>query len=131
MRRQQIERAHYEVDRARQRYMQVDPTNRLVAAPLEATWNERLQSLEDLRARVDRERAADRATFDEATTQRIRALAASFPAVWHHPATPDRERKRMMALLVTDVTLTKRTRRSRWGSAFAAGPPRRSACPHR
>jgi len=41
VRHQQLERAQYEVERARRRYMQVDPTNRLVAATLEATWNER------------------------------------------------------------------------------------------
>lgn len=118
---QQLERAHYEVDRARRRYLHVDPTNRLVAATLEATWNESLQALEDLQARVERERAADHATFDEATTQRIRALAASFPAVWHHPATPDRERKRMMALLVTDVTLTKADEQITMGVRFRGG----------
>jgi DNA invertase Pin-like site-specific DNA recombinase len=121
LRRQQLERAHYDVERARRRYMQVDPTNRLVAATLEATWNEGLRSLEDLRARVERERAADRDRFDEAATQRIRALAASFPAVWNHAATPDRERKRMMALLVTDVTLTKAHEQITMGVRFRGG----------
>jgi len=56
VRRQQLERAHYEVERARRRDMQVDPTNRQIAATLEATWNENLQSLEDLRGRVERAR---------------------------------------------------------------------------
>jgi DNA invertase Pin-like site-specific DNA recombinase len=121
LRRQSLERAQYEVDRTRRRYLQVDPANRLVAATLEASWNEHLQALEDLQARVDRERAADRATFDEATTQRIRALAASFPAVWHHPATPDRERKRMMALLVADVTLTRTDEQITMGVRFRGG----------
>jgi len=39
--------------------------------------------------------------------QRITALAADFPALWHNPATPMRERKRMVRLLVTDATLRK------------------------
>jgi len=37
----------------------------------------------------------------------IRALAADLPALWHDPATPTRERKRLIRLLVTDVTLIR------------------------
>jgi hypothetical protein len=40
-------------------------------------------------------------------TQRIRALATDLPALWNNPATPIRERKRLIRLLVTDVTLIK------------------------
>ena len=39
--------------------------------------------------------------------QRIRALAADFPALWNDPATPLRERKRLIRLLVTDVTMLR------------------------
>jgi hypothetical protein len=39
--------------------------------------------------------------------KRILALATDFPAVWHDPKTPQRERKRMLALLIADVTLIK------------------------
>jgi hypothetical protein len=34
-------------------------------------------------------------------------LAADFPALWNNPATPARERKRLIRLLLTDVTLTR------------------------
>ena len=46
MRRQEVERARYECDLARRRYMQVDPDNRLVADSLEAEWNEKLRAHE-------------------------------------------------------------------------------------
>ena len=36
--------AQYDADRARYRYMQVDPANRLVADSLEADWNGRLRA---------------------------------------------------------------------------------------
>jgi DNA invertase Pin-like site-specific DNA recombinase len=107
LRQQQVERAEHEAEHARCRYMQVDPTNRLVAGSLEADWNEKLRALEEIRDRVERQRSADRANFDETTKQRIRALASDFPAVWNDPATPHRERKRMVALLLEDVTLNK------------------------
>ena len=45
------------------------------------------------------------APLDEAQRARIRALAADLPALWSDPATPMRERKRLIRLLVTDVTL--------------------------
>jgi len=38
---------------------------------------------------------------------RIRALTTDLPALWNDPETPMRERKRLIRLLVTDVTLVK------------------------
>src|SRR5215467_9999744 len=46
--------------------------------------------------------------IDEAQRTRIAALANDFPRLWQHPQTPDRERKRMIRLLLEDVTLIKR-----------------------
>jgi DNA invertase Pin-like site-specific DNA recombinase len=46
LRRQHVERAAYEAEQARIRYMRVDPNNRLVADTLEALWNEKLRQLE-------------------------------------------------------------------------------------
>ncbi len=45
LRHRQVERAQYEADQARHRYMQVDPANRLVADSLEADWNAKLRAL--------------------------------------------------------------------------------------
>jgi DNA invertase Pin-like site-specific DNA recombinase len=107
LRRQQIERVEHEAERARRRYLHVDPTNRLVAASLEADWNDRLRAVAETRDRVEQQRAADRAAFDERAQQRIRALAADVPAVWDAPATTPRERKRILGLLLEDVTLLR------------------------
>ena len=43
MRRSQVERARYDAELARRRYLQVDPDHRLVADALEADWNTRLR----------------------------------------------------------------------------------------
>lgn len=107
LRHRQVERAEYEVDLARQRYMHVAPTNRLVADSLEADWNTKLRALGEAREEYERLRAADRLAVDDDARRRILALATDFPAVWRDPKTPDRERKRMLALLIEDVTLTK------------------------
>jgi DNA invertase Pin-like site-specific DNA recombinase len=107
LRHRRVERARYEADLARHRYLQVDPANRLVADSLEAEWNARLAALADTQQDYERQRAADRLVVDEQERRRILALAADFPAVWRAPTTPQRERKRMLALLIEDVTLVK------------------------
>jgi excisionase family DNA binding protein len=109
LRRRQVERAQYEADRARQRYMQVDPANRLVADSLEADWNEKLRALADAQDRYQQQRAADGASLSEEQRQRIVALASNFPALWRDPRTPHRERKRMLALLIEDITIIKKS----------------------
>jgi DNA invertase Pin-like site-specific DNA recombinase len=107
LRRQQVERARYEAELARRRYMQVDPDNRLVADELEAEWNHRLRALSNAHEEYDRQRQADRAVLDDEQRHRILALATDFPRLWQAPGTPDRERKRMVRLLLEDVTLIK------------------------
>jgi DNA invertase Pin-like site-specific DNA recombinase len=100
-----VERARYEADLARRRYLQVDPANRLVADELEAQWNRALQHLADAQAIYERQRQADRVAVDAEARARILALATDLPRLWRDPHTPDRERKRMARLLVDDVTL--------------------------
>jgi len=108
LREQQVERAHYDAELARRRYMQVDPDNRLVASSLEAAWNKKLRVLEDARERAERKREEERTTFDETTRQRILKLTENLPEIWNHPATGHRERKRIAALIIEDVTLLKK-----------------------
>jgi hypothetical protein len=103
----QVERTQHEVDRARQRYMQVDPTNRLVADSLEAEWNVKLRALQIAQDEYERQRTTERLDLDKDDGQRILELATNFPAVWCDPNTPQRERKRMLGLLIEDVTLIK------------------------
>jgi DNA invertase Pin-like site-specific DNA recombinase len=107
LRRQHVERARYDADLAKDRFMQVDPKNRLVADALEADWNERLRALTAAQEQYERQRQADRAVLDEESRSRILALTTDFPKLWNDPKTPDRERKRMARLLIEDVTLTK------------------------
>jgi hypothetical protein len=105
--RRAVERARYEADLARRRYLQVDPANRLVADELEAQWNRALQQVADAHATAERHRQADRLAVDAEARARILALATDFPRLWNDPHTPDRERKRMVRLLIDDVTLIK------------------------
>jgi len=107
LRHQQVERARYEADLAQNRYMQVDPNNRLVADSLEADWNEKLRALTQAQEQYEQQCQADRVIFDEQSKARVLSLATDFPKLWRDPQTPDRERKRMVRLLIEDVTLIK------------------------
>ncbi len=107
LRHRQVERAQYEADQMRHRYMQVDAANRLVAESLEAEWNDKLRALAAAQQEYERQRKADRLAVDAQVRQRVLSIATDFPAVWRDPNTPARERKRMLALLIEDVTLIK------------------------
>ena len=109
LRKKQVERARYEADLAKRRYLHVDPANRLVADSLEADWNEKLRALTKAQEEYERQRQQDRVAVDEQQRARIAALAGDFPRLWQDPNTPDRERKRMVRLLLADVTLIRNT----------------------
>jgi DNA invertase Pin-like site-specific DNA recombinase len=110
LRRGHVERARHRADLARRRYLALDPDNRLVADSLEADWNDALRALQTAREDYDHASAAATATLTDELKDRIRALATDFPTLWSNPHTAQRDRKRMVRLLVDDVTLHKTDR---------------------
>ena len=102
-----VQRAEHAADAARRRYLAVDPTNRLVADQLEADWNGKLRELADAKDEYERATQAGNRPLTDEQQARIRALATDLPALWNNPATPMRERKRLIRLLVTDITLIR------------------------
>jgi hypothetical protein len=107
LRHAQVERARYECELAQRRYMRVDPDNRLVADSLEAQWNERLRALAEAQEEYTRRREQDARAVSDEQRSAIMALATNFPRLWRDPATSDRDRKRMVRLLLEDVTLNR------------------------
>lgn len=104
---QRVERTRQEADLARHRFMEVDPGNRLVADVLEAEWNEMLRGLHDAQEELEQRRQRDHQQPNDEQRAQILALATDFPRLWNDSKTPQRERKRMVRLLIEDVTLTK------------------------
>lgn len=107
LRRKQVERARYEADLAERRYLQVDPANRLVADVLEGEWNAKLRALQAAQEEYERQDRDQPLAVTDAVRTRLATLTGDFPQVWLDPGTPDREKKRMIRLLVEDVTLVK------------------------
>lgn len=107
LRAQHVERRRYEAELARRRFIQVDPDNRLVAASLEAEWNAKLRELHEAQEQRERHKHADRALLTTEQRENIQRLAVDFPRIWRDPKTPQRERKRLVRLIIEDVTLIK------------------------
>jgi hypothetical protein len=105
--RRRIERARYDADLAERRYEAVDPHNRLIASTLEQRWNEAAQRVLELEAEfANFERQALRTITAEQKRQ-ILQLAGDFPRLWTAPTTEARDRKRMLRLLIKDITVVK------------------------
>jgi DNA invertase Pin-like site-specific DNA recombinase len=102
-----LERARYEADLTRRRFLAVDPENRLVARNLERDWNEKLAAVEQLQREDATRPAWTSQPLSAAERQRILALTEDLPALWHAPSTTASERKQLLRLLIKDVTLTK------------------------
>ena len=108
LRKQQVQRAEYEANLARRRFMQVDPDNRLVADTLEAEWNEKLRHLQDAIDYYEDHRQKESEKLKSAQKKEVLKLAKDFPRLWKNPRTPAREKKRMIRFLIEDVTMIRR-----------------------
>jgi DNA invertase Pin-like site-specific DNA recombinase len=102
-----LERAEYEAALAERRYQEVDPSQRLVAATLERRWNDAMLGVEELKkqyASFEQQKARVATPEQKA---KVLALAQDLPRLWHAPTTQARDRKRMLRLLIKDITVEK------------------------
>ena len=101
-----LQRAEYEVQLAQKRYEQVDPENRLVASTLEQRWNDALIELEDVQNQIaelqQREHVITSRQRDE-----VLKLAQDLPRLWKSKATSAKDKKRILQLLIQDITVEK------------------------
>jgi DNA invertase Pin-like site-specific DNA recombinase len=102
-----LERAEYEAALAERRYQEADPSNRLVANTLERRWNETLLHLQDLKKQAADFQRKEARVFTPEQKAKVLALARDFPRLWHAPSTQAKDRKRMLRLLIKDITVNK------------------------
>jgi len=105
--RRRIERARYDVDLAERRYEAVDPANRLIASTLEKRWNDAMQRLLELEAELANFERQTLRTITAEQKRQILQLGRDFPRLWTAPTTAARDRKRMLRLLIRDITVVK------------------------
>ena len=102
---QQVERVRYEMELARKRYMFVDPQNRLVATELEAEWNLKLRELEKAQKDYEKKKDLDLGKEAEYSKSDIMQIVSDFTDLWDNENVSFKDKKRMLRLLIEDVTL--------------------------
>ena len=102
-----LERAEYDAALAERRYQQVDPAQRLVASTLERRWNDALLQLDDLKKQIAEFSRQEVRIATVEQKAKVLTLARDLPLLWHAPTTQSKDRKRMLRLLIKDVTVDK------------------------
>jgi hypothetical protein len=102
-----LERAEYEAALAERRYQEVDPSQRLVAGTLERRWNDALLQLDKLKKQAAEFQRQEARVATSEQKAKVLALARDLPRVWHAPTTQAKDRKRMLRLLIKDITVEK------------------------
>jgi DNA invertase Pin-like site-specific DNA recombinase len=105
--RMRLERLEYQAQLAQHRYEEVDPANRLVAATLEQRWNEALQANATAQEELNRQRQEQGLALTEEQKGQLLALAQDLPRLWKSPSTSTQDRKRMLRLLIKDITVER------------------------
>jgi excisionase family DNA binding protein len=105
--RMRIERLEYQAQLAQRRYEEVDPSNRLVAGTLERRWNDALVELKTAEEELHRSRQQQGLELTEEQKAQMRALAEDLPKLWKSQTTSAQDRKRMLRLLIKDITVEK------------------------
>jgi len=107
-----LERVKYEAERAERQYQQVEPENRLVARTLEARWNEKLTEMERFQMEYEQYRLRQSWRPTQQDKMEILALAKELPRIWSSPTTTAKDRKRILRMLIEDITIFAEARQS-------------------
>jgi len=124
----QLVRARYDAGVARNRYMSVDPANRLVAFELEKIWNQKIADL----ARAEEELRIHENTRDKAAAcpdiSELMSIPSNVRDIWNSDGVKSKDKKRILRCLVEDVTITKTGQAIRCGVRFKTGASTEISC---
>ena len=107
-----LEKARYEVDRARRGYDEVDPANRLVASELEARWNAALERAAELAQQLDRA-TRERVELTDEEQIRLLELGRDLPALWNNASASADMKKRILRTVLEEIMIGDDESRSR------------------
>lgn len=101
-----LERARYEVIRARRQYDAVDPANRLVAAELERRWNQALTTEAQLEAELASLQQGRERPLTDAQKRELLAFARDLPGLWNNPRSSPEHKKRLLRIALKEIIVT-------------------------
>ena len=99
-----LEKARYEVDRARRQYDEVDPANRLVASELEARWNAALEKVTDLQQQLEASTHQRRELTEQEQTHLLE-LGRDLPSLWQHESATAEMKKRILRTVLEEIVI--------------------------
>lgn len=102
-----IERAEYEAALAERRYEEADPSNRLVTGTLERRWNDALIRLQEIKTEAAQFQSQKARVVSPEQKAKALALARDLPRLWRASTTQAKDRKRMLRLVIRDITVEK------------------------
>jgi len=105
--RERLEQAKHEAGVAQRRFLRVNPDNRLVADTLEREWNRTLQQVRKVEEEYEKFAHEEQKTLTPEEEALIRQAIGRFREVWEDSRTRFEDRKRMVRLLLEDVTLLR------------------------
>jgi DNA invertase Pin-like site-specific DNA recombinase len=106
--RDQVTRATYEAHLARRRYEAVDPDNRLVAASLERSWEEKLAAKRQAEEEAQRfEHRPAFPTLSPEQRQQLEQIGPALPALWSSGKISNAHKKRLLRSLISRVIATR------------------------
>jgi DNA invertase Pin-like site-specific DNA recombinase len=101
-----LERAQYEADRARRQFDAVEPENRLVARGLEAEWEARLAEITRAETALAEQRQRKPTSLTEEEAAWLQRAGADLRAVFDADSTTMAERKQLLRIVLSEVTIT-------------------------
>src|SRR4051794_18480525 len=101
-----VERARYDADRAERAFSAAEPENRLVVRTLETRWETRLAALAEAEAALQ---ALHNTAPPLPARADLQALTGDLPRLWHADTTTARDRKRLLRILIADITVLPET----------------------
>ncbi|MCL2335769.1 MAG: recombinase family protein, partial [Endomicrobia bacterium] len=122
------ERAKYEADLAKKRYMNVDPSNRLVAFELERLWNQKITELAKAEDELKNHENSKKDKSGCIDASKLLTLPDNVREIWNNGGVSIQDKKRILRCLVEDVTLTKENTIIRLGICLKGGAVIVSEC---
>ena len=102
-----LQHAEYDAQLAQRRFEEVDPANRLVAATLEKQWNEALTTVEKTLQDIEKQKNQHTIEIGADNRKQLLSLCNDLPALWKAKSTQYKDKKRIIRLLIKDITLKK------------------------
>jgi hypothetical protein len=99
-----LEKARYEVDRARRQYDAVDPANRLVAAELEVRWNQTLAQAAEAELKL-KSVVGEPTPLSQEQREKLLLLGANLRLLWDDPNGPLDLKKRILRTVIREIVV--------------------------